>query len=402
VRRLGPLHEREFRLLFAGRTISMLGSAMAPIALAFAILNTLHGSPSDIGLVLAVRQVPLIVLLLVGGAIADRLPRHAVMVGSNLVSGTSQAAAAALLLLGAAHVWELAVLAGVNGASSAFFFPASTGLVPQTVPQPLLQQANAALRLGLNATNIVGTAISGVVIAATSPGVAIAADAASYGIAAATLAAMTTRAAERVERTSVARDIRQGWHEFWRRTWLWAIVVQFAFVNAVQTGVLDVLGPQVAKRHLHGPAGFSAILAAVTAGFVASGMVMLRWRPRRILRTATFGAFGTALIELAFARPEPLPVVIAAAFVTGWLIEIFGVLWDTAMQQEIPGELLSRLSSYDALGSWVLQPIALAAAGGVGAAVGYPETFVGAAALSVLACLLVLLSRDVRTLERRT
>ncbi|HZT90493.1 MAG TPA: MFS transporter [Gaiellaceae bacterium] len=399
--RLGPLREREFRLLFAGRTISMLGSAMAPVALAFAVLNTLHGSPSDIGYVLAARQVPVIVLLLVGGALGDRLPRHLVMVGSNLVSAASQAAAAALLLAGNARVWELAALAAVNGASSAFFFPASSGLVPQTVPGPLLQQANAALRLGLNATNIVGTAIGGLVVAAASPGIAIAADAVTYVVAAAALARMSTRAAERVETTSVLRDIRAGWGEFWGRTWLWAIVLQFAVVNALLTGVVNVLGPQVAKRHLHGPAGFSTILAAETAGFVLSGAVMLRWRPRRILRTATFGAFGVVFVELAFARPEALPVVVLAAFTTGWCVEIFGVLWDTTMQQEIPGELLSRLTSYDALGSWVLQPIALALAGAVGAAVGYRSAFLGAAALTAVATAAVLLSRDVRTLERR-
>src|SRR5258708_2041604 len=124
--RLGPLREREFRLLFAGRTISMAGSAMAPVALAFAVLNTLNGSATDIGIVLAARQAAVVALLLFGGVLADRLPRHRVMVVSNLVSGASQAATATLLLTGHAKLWHLAVLAVVNGSSSAFFFPANT------------------------------------------------------------------------------------------------------------------------------------------------------------------------------------------------------------------------------------------------------------------------------------
>lgn len=399
--RLGPLREREFRLLFAGRTISMLGSAMAPIALAFAILNTLRGSTTEIGIVLASREIPIIVLLLFGGVLADRLPRHLVMVGSNLVSAASQGAAAALLLSGHAQVWELAVLAAVNGASSAFFFPASTGVVPQTVPLALLQQANATLRLGLNGTNITGAALGGVIVAAASPGIAIALDAGSYVVAALALAAMSVRAAERIEKTSVIRDLRDGWSEFWSREWLWSIVVQFAFVNAAEGSVIGVLGPQVAKHHLHGAPGYSAIVAAITVGFVTTGFVMLRWRPRRILRTATFGVYGIALVELAFARPESLPVVVACGFLAGVALEVFGVLWDTAMQQEIPSHLLSRLSSYDALGSWVLQPVGYASIGAIGAAVGTRAAFVGAAVLTVVATSLVLLSRDVRTLERR-
>lgn len=401
-RRLGPLREREFRLLFFGRTVSILGSAMAPIALAFAILNTLHAAPADIGYVLAAREVPVIALLLFGGVLADRLPRHLVMVGSNLVSGASQAAAASLLLTGSCKVWELGVLAAVNGASSAFFFPASGGIVPQTVPSGLLQQANAVLRLGMNGTSVAGTALGGVLVAATSPGIAIAGDAASYGIAALVLAAMTVRAAERADEpgANILRDLRTGWTEFWRRTWLWAIVVQFAFVNAAFGGVIGVLGPQVAKRHLHGATGFALVVAAMSAGFLVSGVVMLRWRPRRILRTATFSVFAIAVLELAFARPETLPVVVACAFATGYLIEIFGVLWDTAMQQEIPEELLSRLYAYDSLGSWVLQPVAYALMGTVAAAIGFRATFVGCAVLTVIATSAVLLSRDVRTLER--
>jgi MFS family permease len=379
----------------------MLGSAMAPVALAFAILNTLHGSPSDIGIVLAVRQVVVILLLLFGGVWGDRLRRNRVMVGSNVVSGVSQAIAGVLLLTGGATLWELAVLAAVNGASSAFFFPASTGVIPQTVPQTMLQQANAALRLGLNATTIAGAAIGGVIVAATNPGIAILVDAFSYGVAAVALALMHLPAGLRMAGSSVVQELREGWHDFWSRTWLWGIVVQFGILNAAESGAVNVLGPNVAKHHLGGPAGWGLVLTAQAVGLILSGLLLLRWRPRRLLLVATFGAFGIALPCLALARPLPLPAVLVFAFAAGCGMQIFGVLWGTAVQQEIPQERLSRISSYDALGSWVLMPLGFAIAGPVAATIGDRATFIGAAAIVIIASTLVLLSRDVRTLERR-
>ena len=373
---------------------------MAPVALAFAVLD-LTGSTSDLGIVLAVRQVAVVVLLLYGGVWADRLPRHLVMVCSNLVSGMSQAVVAVLLLSHHASIAALAVFAAVNGASSAFFFPASTGIIPQTVPAPLLQQANAMLRLGMTATSTGGAALGGVIVAASSPGWGIAADAVSYGLAATALALMRVRPAERTEATTIFHDLRVGWRDFWSRPWLWSIVIQFGVVNAVYTGTLLVLGPAVAKRHLGGPAAWAGVLVAIEAGVIVSGIVLLRWRPRRILRTATFGAFGLALPLIALARPESLVLVLVAAFASGYLVEIFGVLWDTTYQQEIPHDKLSRLSSYDAIGSWALMPLGFAVAGPVGAAVGTRASFIGAAVIVVVATSLVLLCRDVRTLERR-
>ena len=399
--RLGPLRHREFRLLFAGRTISMAGSAMAPIALAFAVLD-LTGSTTDLGLVLAARQVPVILLLLFGGVWADRLPRHQVMVASNVVSGLSQAVVAVLLLSGHAQIWQLALLAAMNGASSAFFFPASSGIVPQTVTTPLLQQANALLRLALNATNITGAAIGGILVALTNPGTAIAVDAVSYFAAAACIAVMRLTAAERVPGSTVLHELREGWHDFWSRTWLWVIVLQFGIVNAFENGAVLVLGPGIAKDELGGPAAWGAVLTATSVGLILCGFVMMRWQPQRILLTATLAVFPLVLPLLALAGPAPLPVVIACAFAAGFFVEIFGVLWDTTMQQEIPPEKLSRLYSYDALGSLVLTPVALVALGPIAAAVGTKTTLIGCAILTIGATAPVLLSRDVRTLERRS
>ena len=396
----GPFGEREFRLLFLGRTTSFVGTAFANVALAFAVLEV-SGSKADLGYVLAARSVPQVVFLLAGGIWSDRLPRHHVMVGSNLVSGLSQSAVAALLLSGNARIWQLAALAALNGTSSAFFFPASTGIVPQTVPRPLLQSANAFLRLGLNASFIGGAALGGVVVGATSPGVGIAVDAASFFLAAGSLAAMRLPATLRMEGSSFVSELREGWREFSSRTWPWAIVAQFAIVNAVEQGAEQVLGPAIAKDHLGGATGWGLVLTAGSLGLLAGGLLVLRLRPERPLLAATLGFLLTIPFPLMLSIPASLPVVVAASAVAGIGIEVFSVLWDTTLQQEIAQEKLSRVSSYDALGSFVLTPLGLAAAGPVAQVAGTRETMLGAAALSLGATLAVLLSRDVRTIRRR-
>ncbi len=398
---LAPLREREFRLLFLGRGVSFLGNGIAPVALAFAVLH-LTGSKTDLGLVLAARAIPQVVFLLIGGIWADRLPRHHVMVASNVVSASSQAAVAVLLLTGQAQVWHLLVFGVVNGTSTAFFFPASQGIVPQTVPRPLLQTANALLRLVLNASMIGGAALGGLLVAAFNPGTAIAIDAATFALGALFVGAMRLPANLRMQGSSFLGELGTGWREFRRRTWLWVIVLQFSFVNAVYAGAFTVLGPVIAMSRLGGARDWGFIVAAQATGFVAGGILGLRWRPRRMLLVATFGVMLEAGTTLALGVPLPLISIVATAFVAGVGIETFGILWDTTMQQEIPGEMLSRLYAYDMLGSLALVPIGLALAGPIADLVGTRETLWGAGAIVVLATLPVFAVRDVRTLERRS
>jgi MFS family permease len=396
----GPLGLREFRLLFLGRTTSFIGNAFANVALAFAVLE-LTGSKADLGYVLAARSVPQVVFLLVGGIWADRLARHLVMVNANLVSGLSQAGIAVLLLAGHAQVWHLMALGAVNGTSSAFFFPAASGIVPQTVPKPMLQSANAILRLGSNGSWIVGAALGGLIVAATSPGVGIAADAATYVLAALFTALIRLPKELRMETTNFFAELKDGWLEFRSRTWLWVIVLQFGFVNAVELGTQGVLGPAIAKDELGGATAWGLILTADALGLIAGGLLLLRLKPRRILLAATLGFLLTIPFLLGLAGPVPLVALIGLAALAGIGSEIFGIMWDTTMQQEIPEEKLSRLYSYDALGSWVLIPIGLAVAGPAAELFGTRPTILGATAISLTATLAVLFVRDVRTISRR-
>ncbi len=385
--------------MFLGRVSSFAGSTFAFVALPFAVLE-LTGSATDVGLVVACRSIPQVLFLLVGGIWADRLPRHAVMVGSNLVSALAQGVTAALLLTGSAEVWHLAALQALGGTATAFFFPASTGLVPQTVLATQLQEANALLRLSLNLAQISGAAAAGFVVAGIGPGWAIAVDAASFVVGAVFLAGMHLPAGQRVEAANFLRELALGWREFRSRTWLWVIVVAFAFLNATEVGGVNVLGPVVAERSLGGPASWGLIVTAQSVGLIAAGFVMLRWRPSRILLVGTVGVLGGAPFFALLAIHAPVAVIAAAALVAGLGMETFGVMWDTAMQQQIPQDRLSRVSSYDALGSFAFIPIGAAVAGPLAGLLGVRTTLWGGAVLILICTLSMLAVGDVRSLRR--
>ncbi|MBD0349349.1 MAG: MFS transporter [Thermoleophilia bacterium] len=398
--RLGPLAEREFRLLFLGRTTSLLGSAFAPVALAFAVLDDLDGSASALGLVLAAIWVPQVVLILVGGVWADRLPRNFVMVGTDLVMCAAQATVAALLITGAAQLWHLFALQLVRGTANAFFFPASSGLVPQVVSAGRLQQANALLRLSHSGTAVVGAAAAGILVAAAGSGAALAFDAATFLVSALFLARIRVPGVARARARNFAGELREGWREVASRPWLWSIVVQFMFLNAFAHGTFLVLGPVVAEAELGGASAWGAILACEAAGMAVGALLVLRFRPRRILLVATLALFLAVPEYGLLALPAPLVLIAAGAVLAGVAVETFGVLWDTALQQQIPRDRLSRVYSFDALGSFVCIPIGMSIAGPLGAALGIRTTLLLAGGVVAVTTLAVLLVRDVRGLRR--
>ena len=394
------LGERQFRLLFLGRTVSLFGSAFAPIAIAFAVLD-LTGSASALGLVVAAGFVPQIVFILVGGIWADRLPRHHVMVASDVVAGAAQAAIAALVLTGVAEIWHLVVLQVIRGIAASFFFPASQGIVPQTVSPSRLQEANALLGLTRSSTQVLGTAAGGILVAAIGSGWALAFDAATYFLGAVFLLGLRLAPNLTMPDQDFLRELREGWDSFRSRAWLWGIVLQFAFVNAAYVGAWAVLGPVVAEDELGGAATWGVILAAGAVGTIAGGLVALRFKPQRLLLAATLTIFPFALPLVLLSFPAPAVAIGVGAFVAGVGLPLFDVFWNTAMQEQIPPEQLSRMYSYDALGSIVFIPLGAAVAGPISTVVGVTESLVGASVVIVAATLLVLLIDEVRTLRRR-
>ena len=396
---LAPLRRRDFRLLFLGRVVSFAGSAMAPVALAFAILG-LGGSATELGAVLAVALVPQLAFLLVGGVVADRIPRHLVMVGSNLLAGTAQGVAAVLLLTGYAEIWHLAVTAFVRAIATAFFFPAQQGIVPQTVPPDELQPANALLRLALNGTNIGGAALGGILVATAGPGWAIGLDALSYGIAAVILLPMRVVAPAREAAVGFVQELREGWREFSGRTWIWVVVLGFAFANGALSAGFNVLGPVVSKESLGGASVWGLVLGALGLGLVAGGLVALRYRPEHPLRVGVAAMIFLVPPLVLLAVEAPWPAIAFAALVAGVGIELFSVFWDTSLQGHVPKEVLSRVAAWDGIGSLVLMPAAYAVVGPLADAIGVEATLWLCAGIVLASMAGQLLSRDVRDLPR--
>lgn len=409
-----PWSSVPFRRLVSARTIGMFGNAVAPIALAFAVLD-LHGSGTDLGIVVGSRSAANVVLLLFGGVLADRLPRHLVLVGSSVAAGLTQAAVAAVVLTRTDSLALLAGLSAVNGAVSAFAMPAASALLPETVAPGQRQQANALARLGTNTALVLGASSGGLLVVAIGSGWGIAVDAASFGVAAVLYAGVhvvpgvvgpvpdgddtAPPAAGSSPRTAPGMwgELAAGWREFSSRTWLWAVVAAFMVVNAAVTGGLGVLGPIVADATF-GRAAWGFVLAAQTLGWVVGGLVALRLRVRRLLRFGTAMVAAEALPLLALGLHPVVPLLIGAAFLCGIALEQFGIAWDTTLQQHIPADRLARVYSYDMLGSFLAIPAGEVAAGPLAAAFGLRATLVGAAALVLAATAAALTSTGVRRL----
>jgi MFS family permease len=396
----GPLASRNFQLLLACDVVSTFGTAVALVAIPFAVLS-IGGSAADVGYVTAAGLLPVIVFLLLGGVVADRLPRQQVMAAANVLQALAQAGSAALVLSGHAQVWELMVLAAVRGIGLGFYYPASAGLLPQTVAAEDRPQANAIDRIGRNTALITGSALGGVLVGLAGPGWGLVLDAAGYVVAALLRIGMRIPALPRGSAGRMVHELREGWREFSSRRWLWAIVLEFSLLVAIWDGATDVLGPVVAHDQLGGAHSWGIVLAAQSAGAVLGGLVMIRFRPRRLLLAGSLCVAPTSALLFTLAVPLAVPVIAIAAFAAGACIEVFEVNWATAMQQEIPPQALSRVSSYDALGSWGLAPVGTAVAGPLAVALGTSVVLAAAGMLIVALTAAVLCVPEVRDLRRR-
>ncbi|MFG2602138.1 MFS transporter [Streptomyces sp. NPDC048514] len=396
---LAPLAHPAFRWLLSARVTTMAGNAMAQIALVFAVRDVTE-SVSTLGAVVAARSIANLVFLLWGGVVADRLPRQFVLVGSSAVSAVSQGLLTVLVLTGTVSVPAFVVLAAVNGMSSAFSFPASSALAPQTVPAEQRQRANALMRLGLNSSMIAGASLGGLLIAFAGPGWGLAVDALSFALAGLCFSFVRVPAAAvpAEHRPGMLSELRIGWTEFVSRTWTWVVVVAFVFVNAAHAGGTMVLGPVIADTVI-GREAWGFVLAAQTAGMVVGAFVALRIRVRRLLLLGVACVAAFAGLPLALAvHPKPWLLMIAA-FVAGLCLEQFGVAWETSLQHHVPEDRLARVYSYDMLGSIAAVPLAQLVVGSVSQAAGITATLLGCAAIHVIVTAAMVASRSVRSVE---
>ncbi|MET9732474.1 MFS transporter [Streptomyces sp. NPDC006458] len=393
---------RNYSLLTAAAFVTNLGSHGALIAAAFAVLEN-GGDGGDVGLVAGARTLPLVLFLLIGGAVADRVPRHRVMVAANALNCVSQGLFALLVLAGEPQLWQMMLLTALGGTGQAFFSPAAEGMLMSSVSGEQVSRAFAVFRMAMQGAAVGGAALGGAMVAALGPGWVLAADAAAFAVAGAMRSFLdVSHIPPREAGGGLLADLREGWQEFIGRPWLWGIVVQFSIANAVVGAADAVYGPLVARDHLGGAGPWGLALGFFGAGTVAGALLMTRWKPRRLLLAGTLCVFPLALPSAALAVPVPIGVLCAVMFLTGVTLEVFGVSWMTALHQEIPENKLSRVSAYDWFGSVALMPLATALAGPAEEAFGRTEALWGCAVSIFTVTALVLLVPDVRRLRRRT
>lgn len=395
---LTPLRDRRFAWFFGARVTSMAGSTMAPIALAFAVLD-LTGSASALGLVLAARTVPMVLFLLLGGVVSDRFSRTTVVQTANLLSALTQGTVAYLVISGHAELWMIIAIEAANGTVSAFTMPALEGIVAQIAPRTHLQQANALLSFSRAGLTVVGPTVAALLVAGVGSGWALAFDAASWLVAALLLTRVTLPPRRRSEGASMLGELREGWSVFTGHTWLWVVVAGFGVMNAIHAGAWFTLGPALA-RETFGVRGWGLVLSAESVGLLVMTLVMLHVRVRRPLLAGMLGmaCFAVPLLVLGL-DPHVLPLVVAA-FLAGAGMEVFGIGWSLSMQEHIDERVLSRAYSYDALGSFVAMPLGQIVYGPLGEAFGYRPVLLVSGVVYLATVLLVLSSRSVRDLRR--
>lgn len=404
---MGPLlpavlrEEPQFRLLFSGQSLSMLGDRITFVALPFAVLG-IGGSARDVGLVIAATTLPFALFALLGGVWADRLPRHRVMLASDLVRMVSQGLTALLLLAGSAEVWQLAALGACFGTADAFFLPAISGLMPTLVAPERLQEANAVRSLVLSFGMVSGPAVAGILVAGLGAGGAIALDAATFAASALALSRLRPAAVERAERAapSFRAELRAGFAEIRSRPWVRGFLAVLFVYSVVVLPSIYVLGPVLAQEELGGVGAWAAITAAFGVGCVVGDLLIIRAKPEHPLVWSGVGFVVASCQALIIGSGLPTGVIAALEGITGIAVTAAWGLWETTLQEQIPEHAVSRVSSVDHLLSIGLMPIGLVVAGPLAEAIGLHETLVLETAIGVPVAVGVLFVPGVRAIRR--
>jgi len=394
-----PLRHQPFRWLLVGTTVNSLGNMIAPVAIAFAVLD-LGGSATQLGLVVGAYALADVLAVLAGGVLGDRLPRTTMMRGANLAAAGVQTMVALSLLGGWGSLWLLAAGGALNGALGSLAGPSTQAVTPQTVPQAELRQAITLRRLSQNTAMILGAGVAGLLVAWIGTGGALAVDAASFLLAAGCFVRVRVPALPPAPRRRALTEAREGFQEVMRHSWLWSLIAMALIYHLFYGGAQGVLGPIVVGDHL-GRAAWGYALSAMMIGFVSGGLLSLVWKPRRALFVGECFLLLTICFPLAIALSDNVWVVLAGAFLHGFGLEIFSVGWDLSIQENVPGPMLARVYSFDQLGSFIARPLGLAMTGPLASAVGEREWLLVVAGAIAVADLAPFLIRDVRRLERR-
>jgi MFS family permease len=398
------LRSRDFRLLWTSQTVSAAGDALILVAIGLYVTRLTH-SPTDVGLVLGSYSLPLVGFLLLGGVVADRLPRQLLMVTTDLVRAGAHGVLTVLIITGGVRVWNMMVIGVVFAIAEAFFRPAYTGLVPQTVPAADIQSAQALGGLSREVATFASPVVATGLVLGVGGAAAFAVDTATFLVSAALLWRVKPRSRAGAEPGSVAgtgvlTELRQGWATVRAHGWVLWTIIAFTAALPLALAPFEVLGASLAREVYGNEAVFGFANAAWGAGTMTGVVIGARWRPRRpmLVSMATAIPWGAALALYA-AGPPLVWVYLALAF-AGLCIGICQVLWETALAERMPPHLLSRVSAWDWMGSLAFVPIGYIAAGPIASVIGDARTLIWGGLLAALASALGLLPRSTRTLGR--
>ncbi len=399
--RLDVLRLRNFRNLFIGEAVSLLGDGLFPVALTFGVLD-LHHSGTDVGIVLGAFSLPMVLFTLVGGVWSDRLRREWVMIVSDLVRFVTMAVIAALLLGGRAEVWSLALLGFVYGCGDAFFFPAYTALIQQIVPPDRLQEANALRGVADGFGWFVGPSISGILVALIGAGGTLGIDAVTFLVSAAFLLTLRVPALLRASPpASFVAELRDGWREVRSRTWLWTMMLRAMLVLFVTIAPLQVLGPlSITARH-QSAALWGVMVGLFSLGMLVGGLIALYYRPRHPIVACALCGTTASVPMIALALQLSPGELVAVWFARGIAIGVFSAIWDATLQLQIAPDSMARVSSWDWMTAGGLWPLGLVLAGPIAQLMGVTDTLWLSAVLGLVCSLWVLLVKDVWRLQAR-
>lgn len=388
-----------FTKLAASRFISNVGNGISPVALAFGVLALPGATARDLSLVMAARMFPMIALMLFGGVIGDRFKRNRIVGGADIIGSGFVAVSSLSLIVNQSSVLLLALMGALFGILNALWWPAMSGVLPEILPKAKLQHGNAVINLVTNIGYVFGALLGGAMVTAFGSGWALLLDAVSFLMAGILVWKLDLPTIKRDKTSTMFQDLISGWYEFSSRSWVVTMVVAFAIINLGFESLLQVLGPLNFADLDSGPQFWSFNLAALTLGMLAGSLVSLKVHFPRPLLFAMLIIASASLWDFSLAAKAPLIISLCCAFLAGFAIDIFMVIWNTSLQSHIPEESYSRVVAYDAFGSFGLSPLGIAIAGPLAQSFGVSKMLFLTGALALCAALASLAVKSVRDLK---
>jgi len=396
------LRHKYVKRLFIGRFISNYGNGMGPIALSFGILGIPNGSANLLGLVLGTETVLFLIMAPFGGVIADKYGRARMVGLTDMLAGAILLVQVAYFATGNVPIAVLLIVNGSFGILWGIFWPAFSGVIPAVLPEAGWQRGNAINSLVSNGGIILGAASAGFLVSGFGATVALGIDAASFIISGVLIFSFRhlSPAAEVTENTMID-DLRHGWKVFTSFRWIVIIVMAFSFIVMCWAAAESVLGPIIALEHFDGPKSWSFVITAESAGLIVGALIAIKVKPKYPLRFLMLSSFTITFYIWSLAKPQSLALIAFGAFLFGISLDLWGTLWTTALQRKVPKDSLSRVSSFDAMGSLLFRPVGLAIAGPMSSLLGIENFILILAGITVVCIILPLLDPTVRNMSYR-